>query len=422
MLEAGQIHTLLKGENMETKSNNFALGTLMALFFCMGFITVLNDILIPHLKAIFDLNYFESGLIQFCFFGAYFITGGLFGKLLEKIAYPTGVIFGFILTAIGCILFYPAASTASFPVFLGALFVLASGVVLLQTAGNPFVTLLSPGKESRSLTLVQAFNSLGTTLGPLFGAYLILSGTAKYASKAEEAQSVQIPYLIIAGVLILLAVVVYLLKLPDVREKANEVSEQNHDGKESIFEYPHFILGATGIFFYVGAEVAIGSYLILTMKEIADVSEKSGANYITLYWGGAMVGRFIGSAIMTKIAPNKCLAFNAIMSIILVLLAILTGGIEGKISIALLLAVGLFNSIMFPTIFSLGTKNLGKFTSQASGLICMAIVGGALVPPVQGLVIDYSHKYQLSILISYFVPVLCYFYILFFALKGYKTR
>lgn len=398
---------------MQVKSNNFALATLTALFFVMGFITVLNDILIPHLKVIFELNYFEAALVQFCFFGAYFITGGFFGKLLEKVGYPIGVVLGFVLTAIGCILFYPAASTASYPIFLGALFVLASGVVLLQTAGNPFVTLLAPGKEATALTLVQAFNSLGTTLGPLFGAAFILSGTAEYVSKAQEAQSIQIPYLIIAGVLILLAVVVYLLKLPDVRERAEKISEENHDKKRSIFEYPHLILGAAGIFFYVGAEVAIGSFLILTMKEFAGIEEIAGAKHIAFYWGGAMIGRFIGSAIMSKIAPNKCLAFNAIVSLCLIIIAILLGG---RVAMVALIAIGFFNSIMFPTIFSLATKNLGKFTSQASGLICMAIVGGALIPPVQGLVADYS-----NLLISYIVPMLCYFYILFFALKGYKN-
>lgn len=393
--------------------NTFALATLTALFFAMGFITVLNDLLIPHLKVIFELSYFEASLIQFCFFGAYFITGGFFGKLISKIGYPAGVISGFVLTALGCVLFYPAASTASYPIFLGALFILASGVVLLQAAGNPFVTLLAPNKESSALTLVQAFNSLGTTLGPLFGAAFIFSGTIQYASKAEEAQSVQIPYLIIAGVLILLAVLVYLLKLPDVRKTAEEISERNKDGKISMFEYPHLVLGAAAIFFYVGAEVSIGSFLISTMKEYMSIDEKQGAQYIALYWGGAMVGRFIGSAVMTKIAPNKCLAFNAIMTILLSIIAIIAGG--GIVSVVALIAIGLFNSIMFPTIFSLATKNLGKFTSQASGLICMAIVGGALVPPVQGLVADYTH-----LLLSYIVPVLCYFYILFFALMGYK--
>ncbi|EOI8763561.1 sugar MFS transporter [Campylobacter jejuni] len=400
---------------MQTKSNNFALAALTALFFAMGFITVLNDILIPHLKAIFNLNHFESALVQFCFFGAYFVTGGIFGKLLEKVGYPIGVVLGFVLTAIGCVLFYSAASMASYPIFLGAFFILASGVVLLQTAGNPFVTLLAPGKEATALTLVQAFNSLGTTLGPIFGAAFILSDTVKYASKLEEAQSVQIPYLGIAGILILLAIVTYLLRLPDARQMVEKIiDKKNHNNKGSVFEYPHFVLGVAAIFFYVGAEVSIGSFLILTMEKFANIQEITAAKYIVYYWGGAMIGRFIGSFVMTKLAPNKCLVFNSIVNICLIIMAILIGG---KIAMVALLAIGLFNSIMFPTIFSLATKKLGKFTSRASGLISMAIVGGALIPPVQGLVADYF-----DLLISYLVPLLCYFYILFFAIKGYRVK
>ncbi|EDP6004068.1 sugar MFS transporter [Campylobacter jejuni] len=400
---------------MQTKSNNFALAALTALFFAMGFITVLNDILIPHLKAIFNLNHFESALVQFCFFGAYFVTGGIFGKLLEKVGYPIGVVLGFVLTAIGCVLFYLAASMASYPIFLGAFFILASGVVLLQTAGNPFVTLLAPGKEATALTLVQAFNSLGTTLGPIFGAAFILSDTVKYASKLEEAQSVQIPYLGIAGILILLAIVTYLLRLPDARQMVEKIiDKKNHNNKGSVFEYPHFVLGVAAIFFYVGAEVSIGSFLILTMEKFANIQEITAAKYIVYYWGGAMIGRFIGSFVMTKLAPNKCLVFNSIVNICLIIMAILIGG---KIAMVALLAIGLFNSIMFPAIFSLATKKLGKFTSRASGLISMAIVGGALIPPVQGLVADYF-----DLLISYLVPLLCYFYILFFAIKGYRVK
>ncbi|CRF45738.1 sugar MFS transporter [Helicobacter heilmannii] len=394
---------------MQTKSNTFALAALTALFFAMGFITVLNDVLIPHLKKIFELSHTEAALVQFCFFGAYFITGGLFGKLLEKIGYPAGVVGGFLLSAIGCILFYPAASTASYPIFLGALFILASGVVLLQTAGNPFVTLLAPGKEASALTLVQAFNSLGTTLGPLFGAYLIASNTQKVIDKVKEAESVQIPYLMIAGALIALAIIVYLLKLPDVRERAEQISEHNHDGKKSALEYRHFVFGAGAIFFYVGGEVAIGSFLVLTMEEIAHIPEKVGSHNLIYYWGGAMVGRFIGSAIMQKIAPNKCLAFNAGVSILLLAIAL---ALHNPMSIYFLLAIGLFNSIMFPTIFSLATKGLGKFTSQASGIICMAIVGGAIVPLIQGYIADI---HSLGILTSYTVPMACYIYILIFA-------
>lgn len=378
----------------------------------MGFITVLNDVLIPHLKKVFELSHTKAVLVQFCFFGAYFITGGFFGRLLDRVGYPAGVVLGFILTAIGCVLFYPAASSVSYPIFLGALFILASGVVLLQTAGNPFVTLLAPGKEERMLTLVQAFNSLGTLLGPLFGAALIASDTHKVIDKLKEAQSVQIPYLMIAGVLVLLAIVVYGLKLPDVRERAQEISEHNHDGRQSVFEYPHFVFGALAIFFYVGAEVSIGSFLVLTMEKILQISEKVASHHLIWYWGGAMVGRFIGSVLMQKIASYKCLAFNAATNIILLFIAIFLGE---KTSIVFLLAIGLFNSIMFPTIFSLATKGLGKFTSQASGIICMAIVGGALVPLLQGFLADH-----IGLLLSYFVPALCYFYILFFALRGYK--
>ncbi|WP_104749989.1 sugar MFS transporter [Helicobacter cynogastricus] len=397
---------------MQTKSNSFALGALTALFFAMGFITVLNDILIPHLKRIFDLNHFEAALVQLCFFGAYFITGGPFGKLLDKIGYPAGVVGGFLLTALGCILFYPAASTASYPIFLGAFFILASGVVLLQTAGNPFVTLLAPGKEASALTLVQAFNSLGTTLGPIFGASLIIADTTHIVDKIKDAQSVQIPYLMIAGVLVLLGILVYLLKLPDVRDRAEQISEENHDGKQSLFEYPHLVLGALAIFFYVGAEVSIGSFLILTMEKVANMDAKVGATYISAYWGGAMVGRFLGSAIMQIIAPNKCLGFNAVVNVLLIALAI---AFDNHFTIYALLIIGLFNSIMFPTIFSLATKNLGKFTSQASGIICMAIVGGAIVPPTQGLVADH-----MGLIASYLVPLVCYFYVIFFALYGYK--
>ncbi|GMB96698.1 sugar MFS transporter [Helicobacter sp. NHP22-001] len=401
---------------MQTKSNTFALAALAALFFAMGFIAVLNDVLIPHLKKIFELSHTEAVLVQFCFFGAYFITGGLFGKLLEKIGYPAGVVGGFLLSAVGCILFYPAASTASYPIFLGALFILASGIVLLQAAGNPFVTLLAPGKEASALTFVQAFNSLGATLGPLFGAYLIASNTKKVIDRVKEAQSVQIPYLMIAGVLIVLAIVVYLLKLPDVRARAEKISEHNHDGKKSALEYRHFVFGAGAIFFYVGGEVSISSFLVLTMEEIAHIPEKLASHNLIYYWGGAMVGRFIGSLVIQKIAPNTCLAFNASVNILLLAIAL---ALHSPISIYLLLAIGLFNSIMFPTIFSLATKGLGRFTSQASGIICMAIVGGAVVPLIQGYIADI---HNLGILISYMVPMACYVYILIFAVYFYSVR
>lgn len=275
----------------------------------MGFITCMNDILIPHLKDIFELTYVQAMLIQFCFFTAYAIMSIPMGYLVGKIGYKNGVIGGFLSTAIGCLLFYPAAGSHSYPTFLGALFILASGVTLLQVAGNPYVTLLSkPGKESATLTLVQAFNSLGTTIAPQIGAFLILADATQTVSKAEQISSVQIPYLGLAGLLIILAVFVKMIRLPDANKIAEEESEHNHDGKHSVWQYRHLVLGAAGIFCYVGAEVSIGSLLVSVLGYLKGMDHSSAAKYLSFYWGGAMVGRFLGSAIMAKIAPNRYLA------------------------------------------------------------------------------------------------------------------
>ncbi|MDO4997557.1 MAG: sugar MFS transporter [Neisseria sp.] len=396
-----------------TGNNQFALITLTALFFMMGFITSLNDILIPHLKAIFDLTYFQAMLVQFCFFTAYAVMSIPMGKLVEKIGYQNGVVGGFLLTALGCLLFYPAAGSHSYPVFLGALFILATGVTLLQVAGNPYVTLLSkPNQAARTLTLVQAFNSLGTTIAPLLGSALILVDALQTAE--EKVRAVQMPYLGLAGVLILLAIVVRLLRLPDARQSASEEITHSADGKSSAWQYPHLVYGAAAIFCYVGAEVAIGSLLINVMEEAAGVTHETGAKYLAVYWGGAMVGRFIGSAAMSKIVANKALTFNASVALLLVFSAMALGG---NVAMWALLAIGLFNSIMFPTIFSLATEGLGKFTGQASGIICTAIVGGAIVPLLQGFAAD-----QIGLLASFSVSAACYAYIVFFATKAYRFR
>lgn len=337
----------------------------------MGFITCMNDILIPHLKDIFELTYVQAMLIQFCFFTAYAIMSIPMGYLVGKIGYKNGVIGGFLLTAIGCLLFYPAAGSHSYPTFLGALFILASGVTLLQVAGNPYVTLLSkPGKESATLTLVQAFNSLGTTIAPQIGAFLILADATQTVSKAEQISSVQIPYLGLAGLLIILAVFVKMIRLPDANKIAEEESEHNHDGKHSVWQYRHLVLGAAGIFCYVGAEVSIGSLLVSVLGYLKGMDHSSAAKYLSFYWGGAMVGRFLGSASMAKIAPNRYLAFNATAAVALLCVAMLAGKASADIAMWALLAIGFFNSIMFPTIFSLATKGLGRFTSSASGCDC----------------------------------------------------
>ena len=394
-----------------------ALVVLTTLFFMMGFITCMNDILIPHLKDIFDLTYVQAMLIQFCFFTAYAIMSIPMGYLVGKIGYKNGVISGFVLTAIGCLLFYPAAGSHSYATFLGALFILASGVTLLQVAGNPYVTLLSkPGKESATLTLVQAFNSLGTTIAPQIGAFMILADATQTVSKAEQISSVQIPYLGLAGLLIILAVFVKMIRLPDARKIAEEESEHNHDGKHSVWQYRHLVFGAAGIFCYVGAEVSIGSLLVSVLGYLKGLDHASAAKYLSFYWGGAMVGRFLGSAIMAKIAPNRYLAFNATAAVALLGVAMLAGKASADVAMWALLAIGFFNSIMFPTIFSLATKGLGRFTSSASGVLCTAIVGGAIVPVVQGWVADTQ-----GLMISFVVSAICYVYIVFFAIKGYKA-
>jgi len=399
------------------QNHNSALVVLTALFFMMGFITCMNDILIPHLQKIFTLTNFQAMLVQFCFFTAYAIMSIPMGHLVGKIGYKNGVIGGFLLTAVGCLLFYPAAGSHSYPTFLGALFILASGVTLLQVAGNPYVTLLAkPGKESATLTLVQAFNSLGTTIAPQIGAFLILADATQTASKAEQISSVQIPYLGLAGLLIILAVFVKMIRLPDARKIAEEESEHNHDGKSSVWQYKHLVLGAVGIFCYVGAEVSIGSLMVNVLGFLKGMDHASAAQYLSFYWGGAMVGRFLGSAVMAKIAPNRYLAFNATIAVVLLIIAMMTGKGNADVAMWSLLAIGFFNSIMFPTIFSLATKNLGKFTNAASGVLCTAIVGGAIVPVVQGWAVD-----TYSLMSSFVVSAVCYLYIVFFALKGYKA-
>ena len=414
----------------QQSGHNHALVVLTSLFFMMGFITCLNDILVPHLKEVFTLSYVQAMLVQFCFFGAYAIMSIPASKFIIKLGYKNGVIGGFLIAAIGCLLFYPAASSKLYPLFLFALFILATGVTLLQVSGNPYVTLLSqPGKESSTLTLVQAFNSLGTTIAPLLGSVFILAAVVKSpaeqaamdasavaAYQAEQAASVQMPYLALAAVLVVLAVAVALIRLPKAEQVETDGSHSLNDGKTSVWQYKHLVLGALGIFCYVGAEVGIGSLLVNVMglPEVAGLNHQTAARYLALYWGGAMVGRFIGSAVMSKIAPNVYLAFNALMNVVLIALAISIGG---HAAMWCLLAIGFFNSIMFPTIFSLAVNKLGRFTSAGSGVICTAIVGGAIMPVVQGFFADH-----MGLMLSFIVPALCYVYIVYFGLKGHKIQ
>ncbi|NMP16365.1 sugar MFS transporter [Thalassotalea sp. Y01] len=391
----------------------FALTSLTSLFFMWGFITCLNDILIPHLKGIFDLSYAQAMLVQFCFFGAYFIVSLPAGSLVKKVGFQRGIVTGLIIAAIGCLLFYPAASMHSYPVFLFALFVLASGITILQVSANPYVSCLGRSETASSrLTLTQAFNSLGTTVAPFFGAYLILNEAAgAMATAQEKAAAVQMPYVMLAAMLLVLAAIFAWLKLPHIEEQ--QAHEKTSKQVGSAWGYSHLVLGAVGIFVYVGAEVAIGSFLVNYFHELnieGLETEAAAAKYIAYYWGGAMVGRFIGGLAMQKIAAGKALAFNAVAAMVLIVVTMMT---EGNVAMWSILLVGLCNSIMFPTIFSLAVTGLGRHTSQGSGILCLAIVGGAIIPVIQGFLAD-----SMGVQMSFFLPVICYAFIAYYGLKG----
>jgi len=395
----------------------FALTSLTSLFFMWGFITCLNDILIPHLKGVFDLSYSQAMLVQFCFFGAYFIVSLPAGAIVKKLGYQKGIVLGLVIAAIGCLGFYPAASMHSYPVFLMALFVLASGITLLQVSANPYVSMLGDAKTASSrLTMTQAFNSLGTTVAPFFGALLILNQAAESMSAQASAEAVQMPYVFLAAMLLGLAAIFAWLKLPNLSASDDVEQSDSSSDTGSAWQYNHLVLGAVGIFVYVGAEVSIGSFLVSFFAEpsIAGLEESEAAKYIAYYWGGAMVGRFIGAAVMQKVSGGKVLCFNSFFAVILILIATLS---SGTLAMTAILLVGLCNSIMFPTIFSLAINGLGKHTSQGSGILCLAIVGGAIVPLIQGLLAD-----SIGIQPSFFLPILCYLFIAYYGLSGSKVK
>jgi len=416
------VQTMTQARNGAGNVNYFAaLVVLTSLFLMWGLITSLNDILIPHLKAAFSLSYVEAMLIQFCFFGAYFVMSLPSGYLVERAGYKRGIIIGLATAGVGCLLFYPAAGNHSYMFFLLALFILASGITLLQVAANPYVAILGPPQTaSARLNLTQAFNSLGTTIGPFLGSVLILSATTPQpdaaSQAAAEAASVQGPYLALAAVLFMIAVLIGIVRLPRIaaaQQPADAPVAGAYQQHDSVWAYRHLVLGAIGIFVYVGAEVAIGSFLVNFMErpEIAGLSAETAGKHLSFYWGGAMVGRFIGSAVLARVKPGKVLAFNALMAGILLLTAML---LAGRTAMWALLAIGLFNSIMFPTIFTLAIEGLGRHTGAGSGVLCMAIVGGAIVPVLQGFYADH-----ISVLYSFVIPLLCYLYIAYYGLKGH---
>jgi MFS transporter, FHS family, L-fucose permease len=384
---------------------------LTSLFFMWGFMTSLNDILIPHLRNAFSLNYTQAMLIQFCFFGAYAIVSLPAGKLLDRIGYQRGLVAGLVIAGLGCWVFWPAASALAYPLFLGALFILAAGITVLQVSANPYVSAMgSANTASSRLILTQAFNSLGTTIGPAIGGWLILGAAVAGVDAAAEARSVQLPYLGLGALFFVLAVVFSITRLPVLGIEASPANPVQHDGRNA-WSFPQLKLGTLAIFVYVGGEVAIGSFLInyLGDASIAGLSEADAAPYVSYYWGGAMVGRFIGVFTTRMFAPGRVLAFHAILAVALVATSMLS---SGSVAMWSILAVGLCNSIMFPTIFSLAVSGLGQHTSQGSGFLCMAIVGGALLPVLQGMIADSS-----GIQAGFIIPILCYLYISFYGFK-----
>jgi FHS family L-fucose permease-like MFS transporter len=501
MISPGTSRTTTVSDSGATSSYGVPLAIVTTLFFMWGFLTCLNDILVPHLKPIFDLNYAEIMLIQFAFFGAYFIFSIPSAKVIDWIGYQRSMVLGLLTMGVGAFLFVPAASVPSFPLFLVALIVLAAGITCLQVAANPYVTVLGkPETASSRLNLTQAFNSLGTFLAPFFGGFLILSAAPKAmeeiramapdalrAYRLHEAATVKMPYVGLGIALVVLAVAIGISKLPKIPHAQHKVGEKVDD---SIWRHPNLIFGAIAIFVYVGAEVSIGSFLVnyFSQPEIGGLTEKVAASFVAFYWGGAMLGRFIGSnflggakakymGLVTAISialillsypieshmppgyqpgvPNltwlawlvvagrPLFALVAIAAATIAIVATLRGGTatantgallgicaistsalvaismlaNGHLAMWSIILVGFFNSIMFPSIFTLGVAELGPLTGDGSGIMIMAIVGGALIPLAQGAIAD-----KIGIHHAFFLPVICYLYILYFALSGSRPN
>ena len=421
----------------QLKTDTRAMSVATALFFMVGFLTCLNDIIIPHLKSIFALNYAEVLTVQFAFFTSYFVFSYPGGALVDKLGYKKTMVVGLIIMAIGAAGFIPAANFALFPVFLCALIVLAAGMTVVQVAVNPYVTVIGPPKTASSrLNLAQAFNSVGTFIAPFFGAVLILrnavpvisangllsmSEVERQAYRAAQASTVRVPYIGIALMLLFLAVALALIKLKP-QTGMTDLTQDFRPGAfaealskpDSIWRHPWLIAGAVGIFTYVGAEVTIGSLLVnyMGLPQIGALPQDTAAKFLMVYWGGAMIGRFIGSAVLQRVRTGPILGGAAIGAFILVVISLLT---HGHVAMYALLFVGICNSIMFPSIFTLGIQDLGPLTSKGSSLLIAAILGGALIPLGTGALADHIGLHP-----SFIVPAICYVYISIFGIAAIR--
>jgi len=423
------------GEDYQVRTDTRAMSVATALFFMVGFLTCLNDVISPHLKSIFALNYSEVQSIPFFFFSSYFVFSYPGGKLVETFGYKKAMVAGLFVMALGALAFLPAAHYAKFPLFLAALVILAAGMTIVQVAINPYVTVIGPAATAASrLNLAQAFNSVGTFIAPAVGTALILHNAAAPVSaqtfnlmseierqiyRAEQASTVRIPYLLIACALGLLALALAAIKL----KTTTGVSEHTQDFRpgafaealsrpDSIWKHPWLICAAIGIFVYVGAEVSIGNLLVsyMGLPKIGNLIESQAGYYLSFYWGGAMVGRFIGSAVLQKVKTGWVLGLCGVGAFALVITTLLTTGHTALVAV---LAVGLCNSIMFPSIFTLGIQDLGPLTSKGSSLLVAAILGGALVPKAQGILADH-----IGLQPSFIIPAVCYIYIAIFGLAA----
>jgi len=398
---------------VQTAKRNYTvpLMLMVSLYFGIGFITALNDILVPHFKDLFHLTNVTALLVQFCFFGAYFVMSLPSGWIVGRIGYKRGIVVALSVMGLGLLLFLPASVIIFYPLFLFALFVVGSGLALLQVAINPYVGALgSPETASSRLNLAGFFNSLATTIAPKVGAAFIF--IAAGASAAQLAHSVRMPYAILAACALAMAIITAFVQLPDVIEKSGVKAASDGGG---AWRFSHLRLGALAIFFYVGAEVAIGSVMInfLGQPSMGSLSHEVAAQYVSYYWGGTMVGRLIGFFALRWIRAQRALAFVALTASLLVITTIAT---HGHVAMWAIVSCGLFNSVMWPCIFPLSVQGLGRFTSQGSGILVTMVVGGAIIPEIQGFLAD-SFGYQRS----FVIVLLCYLYILYFALRGHRN-
>jgi FHS family L-fucose permease-like MFS transporter len=420
---------------IETDTRAMTVAT--ALFFMVGFLTCLNDVIIPHLKSIFELSYAEAMLVQFAFFSSYFVFSYPGGRLVDKLGYKRTMVAGLLIMAVGALGFLPAANYATFAIFLAALVILAAGMTTVQVAANPYVTVIGPPATASSrLNLAQAFNSVGTFIAPFLGSLFILKGAkpitperlqtmsevARQAYRTAEASSVRIPYIGMALVLSCLAIGLALIKLKP-QESAVNLTQDFRPGAfadslntDSIWRHPWLLTGALGLFTYVGAEVSIGSLLVnfMGLRQVAGLPEAKAANFLMVYWGGAMLGRFIGSALLQRLRTGPVLGSAALAACCLVIFTVLT---HGHTAMYALLAVGFCNSIMFPSIFTLGIQDLGSLTSKGSSLMIAAIVGGAIIPLGTGKLADH-----IGLQAAFLLPAICYVYIACFGLASSRRK